>query len=136
MAKARKEYEAIVTCTMGCAFFGAPFKGSEMAKVALLYSSVFGNDAYESLLSFMRTETNDTLDEVVSDFMEIREKLVPKIELFCAYEEVPTDVAYAERMVNSPKMSSLTQHKFFRAGAKKLMEVGFSGLPGTVRESL
>ncbi|KAK1037031.1 hypothetical protein LTS16_013164 [Friedmanniomyces endolithicus] len=131
MAKARKEYEAIVTCTMGCAFFGAPFKGSEMAKVALLYSSVFGNDAYESLLSFMRTETNDTLDEVVSDFMEIREKLVPKIELFCAYEEVPTDVAYAERMVNSPKMSSLTQHKFFRAGAKKLMEVGFSGLPGT-----
>ena len=42
-----------------------------MAKIALLCSSVFGNEAYESLLSFMRTEKNDTLDEVMTDFMGI-----------------------------------------------------------------
>ena len=119
---------------MGCAFFGTPFRGSEMAKVALLYSSVFGNDAYESLLSFMRTEKNDTLDEVVNDFMEISGKLLPPIELCCAYEQVPTDEAYAKRAMDSPKISRLMQHKYFKAGAKRFMEAGFSLLPGTVSE--
>ncbi|KAK5707221.1 hypothetical protein LTR17_020910 [Elasticomyces elasticus] len=132
VARARREYEAVVTCTMGCLFFGAPFKGSEMAKVALLYSSVFGSDAYESLLSFMRTEKNDTLDEVTNDFMEISGKLAPPIELICVYEQVPTDVDYAERFMGSPKMNGLLQHKFFRPGAKKILEVGVSMLPGTV----
>ena len=95
-----------------------------MAKIALLYSSVFGNDAYEALLSFMRTERNDTLDEVTSDFMEISNKLVPRIDLFCVYEQVATEVAYSERFAN--KMPSLLQHKFFKASARTFMEVGIS----------
>lgn len=99
-----------------------------MAKVALLYSSVFGNEAYESLLSFMRTEKNDTLDEVTDDFVEISNKLVPPIELFCAWEQVPTQVSYGERAAQ--KIPRLLQHKFFKAGARKAMEVGCSAMLG------
>ncbi|GIZ38925.1 hypothetical protein CKM354_000232400 [Cercospora kikuchii] len=119
MARARREYEAILTCTVGCAFFGAPFQGSDMAKIALMYSSVFGHDAYESLLSFMRTEKNDTLEEVTNDFVEISNKLVPPINLFCAYEQVPTAVSYSERM--GPVFY---QNKALKAGAKAILDFG------------
>ncbi|PIB00567.1 Ankyrin repeat domain-containing protein 17 [Cercospora beticola] len=119
MARARREFEAIVTCTVGCAFFGAPFRGSNMAKLALMYSSVFGNEAYESLLSFMRSEKNDTLEEVTHDFMEISNKLVPPIDLFCAYETVPTATSYSERYT-----PWLLQSKAFKAGTKALLDFG------------
>ena len=102
-----------------------------MAKIALLYSSVFGNEAYESLLSFMRTEKNDTLDEVTSDFMEICSKLVPPIELFCAWEQVPTAASYSDRVAS--KVPALLQQQFFKAGARRFMEMGFSAFgSGTV----
>lgn len=134
MARAKKDYEAILTCTMGCVFFGAPFKGSDMAKIALLYSNIFGNEAYQSLLSFMKTEKNDVLDEVTEDFMEISHKLAPPISLVCVWEQVPTDVSpYADRFTSS--LPPLLQHKSFKAGARKLLEVGFSAL-GTSTASL
>ena len=102
-----------------------------MAKIALLYSSVFGNDAYESLLSFMRSEKNDTLDEVTSDLMEICGRLVPPIDLFCAWEQNPTAVSYSEKI--SQKVPGLLQQQFFKAGARKFMEAGFSAFgTGTV----
>jgi hypothetical protein len=102
-----------------------------MAKIALLYSSVFGNDAYESLLSFMRTEKNDTLDEVTNDFMEICSKLVPPVDLFCAWEQIPTAHSYSERVAS--KVPVLLQQQFFKAGARKFMETGFSAFgSGTV----
>jgi hypothetical protein len=102
-----------------------------MARMALLYSSVFGNEAYESLLSFMRTEKNDILDEVTSDFMEICSKLVPPVDLFCAWEQNPTAVSYSERVAS--KVPGLLQQQFFKAGARKFMETGFSAFgTGTV----
>jgi hypothetical protein len=102
-----------------------------MAKIALLYSSVFGNDAYESLLSFMRTEKNDTLDEVTADFMEICTKLTPPVDLFCAWEQNPTAASYSERV--SSKVPGLLKQEFFKAGARKFMETGFSAFgSGTV----
>jgi hypothetical protein len=105
-----------------------------MAKIALLYSSVFGNDAYESLLSFMRTEKNDTLDEVTNDFMEICSKLVPPVDLFCAWEQIPTAHSYSERVAS--KVPILLQEQFFKAGARKFMETGFSAFgTGTVGET-
>lgn len=122
MARARSEFESILTCTVGCLFFGAPFRGTNMAKIALLYSSVFGIEAYESLLSFMRAEKNDALDEVTHDFMEICSKLTPPIDLFCAYEQVPTDVSYSQRMTDAAPR--LLQHKFFRAGTKAILDLG------------
>ncbi|KAK5125182.1 hypothetical protein LTR85_000858 [Meristemomyces frigidus] len=120
MAKARKEYEAIATCTMGCAFFGVPFRGTEMAKIALLYSSMFGNEAYEALLTFMRTEKNDTLDEVREDFVEFCGKLNPPVDLFCAYEEVPSDVSFSSRLI--PK--GLLQHKYFATPVRAVTGAG------------
>lgn len=126
MARAKKDYEAIVTCTMGCVFFGSPFRGSDMAKIALLYSSVFGNEAYESLLSFMKTEKNDFLDELTDDFMEISNKLVPPIELICFWEQVATDISYADRLTSN--LPGLLQHSFFRVSARKVMDIGLSAL--------
>lgn len=133
MAKAKREYEPIVTYTVGCAFFGAPFKGSDMAKIALMYSSVFGNDAYESLLSFMKFEKNDVLEEVTNDFVEICNKLVPPMELFCAWEQVPTAQDYSDRIMS--QVSGLLQHPLFKIGARKIFERGFSATgTGTVSE--
>lgn len=105
-----------------------------MAKLALLYSSVFGNDAYESLLSFMSTEKNDTLDEVTNDFMEICRRLEPPIELFCAWEQIPTAMSYSERVTS--KVPGLLQQQFFKSGARKLMETGLFALgSGTVSDA-
>ncbi|KAF2768853.1 hypothetical protein EJ03DRAFT_112885 [Teratosphaeria nubilosa] len=121
MAKARKEFEAILTCTVGCVFLGAPFEGSSMARVALAYSSVFGSEAYEALLSFMQTGNNDTLDEVREDFVEICNNLDPSIELLCEWEQVATDASYAARITdNAPR---LLQHKAFTAGIRAVLDL-------------
>ena len=101
-----------------------------MAKIALLYSSVFGDEAYESLLSFMKSDRNDPLDEVRGDFEEICGKLVPPIELFCAWEQNPTSVSYTERFAQIAP--GLLNQTFF----KKLMETSLSAAlgSGTVSE--
>jgi hypothetical protein len=129
MAKAKPEHEAIATCTMGCLFFGTPFRGTNMAKLALAYSSVFGNEAYESLLEFMKAEKNDALDEVTHDFIEISNKLSPAIDILCVWEKVATSVDYSERII-----PALLQQKLFKTGVKKILEVGLSAMAaGTVR---
>lgn len=131
MAKSKREFEPIVNATVGCAFFGVPFKGSDMAKIALLHSSVFGQDAYESLLAFMRTEKNDTLDEVTSDFMEICTRLVPPVDLFCAWEQIPTAMSYSDRLPN------LLQQPFLKQGARMVMDFGISAFgASTVSQDL
>lgn len=123
MARGREEWEGIVTCTTGCAFFGSPFEGSEMAKIALLYNAAFGTDAYESLLSLMRTEKNDALDEIKHDFMEITKMYNPPIDLLCIWEMVPTDISNF-----SPQMlSKLSKNRYFKVAARKAGE----GLLGT-----
>lgn len=99
-----------------------------MARVALQYSAIFGNDAYESLLSFMSTQKNDNLDDVTEDFMEISNKLNPPIELFCAWEQNPTKIDYSERALAS--VPALLEHRFFKAGARKLVEIGLTAVGG------
>ncbi|KAK5115752.1 hypothetical protein LTR62_000841 [Meristemomyces frigidus] len=122
IAKGRKEYETTATCTTGCAFFGVPFAGTEMAKVALLYNSVFGNDAYEDLLEFMRAEKNTTLDEVRDDFVEFCNKLKPPIDLLCAWEQKPMDASFSTNWMQ--KLPKLGQHKYFAAGARAVVGAG------------
>jgi hypothetical protein len=135
MARARRELEAILNSTVGCVFFGAPFRGSNMARMALLYNSVFGNEAYESLLTFMRTEKNDTLEEVTNDFMEISSKLVPPIELLCIWEQMPSEVQYSKKIAD--KLPGLLQHKALRASARAVLDLPSLafGKAGTVSES-
>lgn len=103
-----------------------PFRGTDMAKIALLYSSVFGEDAYQSLLAFMHTERNDTLEEVTNEFMDICHKLLPPIDVFCAYEQVPTVISYGDRLAQ--KAPTLLKNGFFKAGARRFMEHGFAAL--------
>lgn len=99
-----------------------------MAKIALLYSSVFGNEAYESLLQFMSTEKNDPLDELTDDFVEICNRFNPRIELVCAYEQVAMQVVYSEKIV-----PALLSHSVFMSGVRSLMDFGLSSFgAGTV----
>lgn len=99
-----------------------------MARIALLYSSAFGNEAYEALLHFMRSENNDILQEVTNDFVELCGKLSPSIELYCFWEQIPTDVSYSERY-----LPSLMQHKAFKISAQALASMGLGALnAGTV----
>lgn len=103
--------------------------------MALLYSSIFGSEAYEALLQFMRTEKNDTLDEIVTDFVEISNKLVPPMDVVCVWEQIPTSVSYADR--GFTKMNGLLQHNFFKASAAMLIEVGLNAFgAGTVSPSI
>ncbi|KAK3669911.1 hypothetical protein LTR78_010222 [Recurvomyces mirabilis] len=115
------KYEAIATCTMGCLFFEVPFRGTEMARIALMYSSVFGSDAYEALLTFMKAEKNDVLEEVREDFVEFCNKLIPAIEVYCFWEQVSSDVAYSTDIAQ--KLGKLGQHKYFATGARAVTNV-------------
>lgn len=81
----------------------------------------------------MRTERNDVLDEVTDDFMEINSRLVPPIELFCAWEQVATAVSYADRAMGN--LPALLEHKVFKASARRMMKVGLSAF-GTSTVSL
>ncbi|KAF2148555.1 hypothetical protein K461DRAFT_232934, partial [Myriangium duriaei CBS 260.36] len=127
IAKASKEYEPLAICTVGCGFFGTPFHGTAMAKLGLLYTSVFGQEGYEALLSFMKNERNDTLDEVTSDFVAICNKFVPPIDLFCAYEEMEIDASkFVEKATQ--KAPALLSHQFFKDGATRLLNKGHSSL--------
>lgn len=92
-----------------------------MAKMALSYTHVFGEEAYESLLHFMKAERNDALDEVTSDFMEISTKLDPQIQLFCAWEMVPTDQSYAERFAQT---KTFLQNKAIKNVAQAAVNIG------------
>lgn len=93
-----------------------------MARIALMYSSVFGSDAYESLLSFMRTEKNDILDEVTSDFVEIYSKMNPPIDIVCVWEMVSMD--YSQMLVDGIMKRGPLQYKAFKASAKAVLDVG------------
>jgi hypothetical protein len=63
--------------------------------------------------------------------MEICTKLTPPVDLFCAWEQNPTAASYSERV--SSKVPGLLKQEFFKAGARKFMETGFSAFgSGTV----
>lgn len=95
-----------------------------MAKIALMYSSIFGNEAYEALITLMRSEKNDALDEVTSDFMEICNKLTPPMDLVCVWEQLPTVVSYSEKIAK--RLPGLLQQPIFKAGVRRFIEAGFS----------
>ncbi|KAJ6263870.1 Ankyrin-1 [Drechslerella dactyloides] len=86
-----KMFEAI----SGCIFFGTPFDGAHAAAAASMFSrvsEVFGLDAATSskLLDLMKPG-DEGLRDIKNDFMRLTTKMSPKIELFCFYEEKPTD---------------------------------------------
>ncbi|EPS39642.1 hypothetical protein H072_6585 [Dactylellina haptotyla CBS 200.50] len=96
LAESRKDvfgkmFEAIT----GCIFFGTPFDGAHAAAVALMFaqtSEFFGLDqaTHSKLLDLMKPG-DEGLRDIKNDFMRLCTKMTPKIELFCFYEEKPTD---------------------------------------------
>ena len=94
-----------------------------MARVATMYSSVFGNDAYEELLTFMRAEKNDVLDEVREDFVDFCNKLDPPAEIYCLWEQVGMDVAYSPEIQKGGMVS-----KIFNTGARAITGAALRGL--------
>ncbi|KAF3926119.1 Ankyrin-1 [Orbilia brochopaga] len=86
-----KMFEAIA----GCVFFGTPFDGAHAAAAAGMFaqvSEIFHLDAATSskLLDLMKPG-DEGLRDIKNDFMRLTTKMSPKIELFCFYEEKPTD---------------------------------------------
>lgn len=91
----RDRFPTMSECISGCLFFGTPFHGTPAASVASLLT-VFGEKLDKTtsskLLDLMKPD-NENLRELRTDFLRLVGKLTPKTELFCYYEEQPTNFA-------------------------------------------
>ena len=79
----------------GCLFFGTPFGGTVVANAAsyiALIGERFDKSFQSKLLEIMKTG-DEGLRELKSEFLRLVNKLGQKIELFCFWEERPTDFA-------------------------------------------
>jgi len=84
-------FEAIT----GCLFFGTPFSGTKAAAAAAMLAAIGEkiDVATSSKLLDQLKPDDESLNELRNDFVRLAGKLTPKIELFCFYEEQPTDFA-------------------------------------------
>lgn len=92
-----KAFEAIT----GGIFFGTPFGGTAVAQAAAMYSFLAENAgaAVTSKLLTLMEEGNEELRDLIHDLMRLTTKITPKIELFCFYEQEPTDFS---KMIGLP----------------------------------
>ncbi|KAK6495994.1 hypothetical protein TWF481_002023 [Arthrobotrys musiformis] len=86
-----KMFEAVT----GCIFFGTPFEGASLAAAASMFAQVseflnLDQATSSKLLDLMKTG-DEGLREIRNEFVRLSTKMSPKIELFCFYEERPTD---------------------------------------------
>ncbi|KAK6502735.1 hypothetical protein TWF506_003310 [Arthrobotrys conoides] len=86
-----KMFEAVT----GCIFFGTPFQGASLAAAASMFAQVsefFSLDqaTASKLLDLMKTD-DESLRDIRNEFVRLSTKMSPKIELWCFYEEKPTD---------------------------------------------
>ncbi|KAF3929654.1 Ankyrin-2 [Arthrobotrys entomopaga] len=86
-----KMFEAIT----GCIFFGTPFDGAHAAAAATMFSQAseffrLDQATHSKLLDLLKIG-DEGLRDIKNDFMRLCTKISPKIELFCFYEEKPTD---------------------------------------------
>lgn len=91
----RDRFPTMSECISGCLFFGTPFHGTPAASVASILT-VFGEKLDKTtsskLLDLMKPD-DESLRELRTDFLRLVGKLTPKTELFCYYEEQPTNFA-------------------------------------------
>ncbi|KAI0864686.1 hypothetical protein F4860DRAFT_377072 [Xylaria cubensis] len=86
------QYLDIYESIAGCIFFGTPFKGADVAKIADYWAKLneeSGIAVNSQLLELLKPE-NDGLRELRGDFVKASGKLATKVELFCFYEQQPT----------------------------------------------
>ncbi|KAI0541034.1 hypothetical protein GGR58DRAFT_458865 [Xylaria digitata] len=97
-------FEAIAAAT----FFGTPFGGAPVASAAAMYAYAaekIGQATSSKLLDLMK-EGDEGLRELKHEFMRLAGKISPRIELFCFYEEKPTDFS---KIAGLPSLFGLTK---------------------------
>ncbi|TRX88593.1 hypothetical protein FHL15_010544 [Xylaria flabelliformis] len=88
------EYPDIYESIAGCVFFGTPFKGADVAKIADYWAKLnkeSGIVVNSQLVELLKLE-NDDLRELKGDFVKTSGKLATKVELFCFYKQQPTSL--------------------------------------------
>ncbi|KAF3287277.1 hypothetical protein TWF970_007007 [Orbilia oligospora] len=86
-----KMFEAVT----GCIFFGTPFQGASVAAAASMFAQVseflnLDQATASKLLDLMKPD-DESLRDIRNEFVRLSTKMSPKIELWCFYEERPTD---------------------------------------------
>ncbi|KAF9882373.1 hypothetical protein CkaCkLH20_00409 [Colletotrichum karsti] len=89
----RDVFPRMFECIAGCAFFGTPFGGTEIAATASMLGDFGEQLGYtkSSALVKMMTPGDESLNELKNDFLRLALKLSPAVQLFCFYENHPTD---------------------------------------------
>ncbi|KAI1125379.1 hypothetical protein F5Y10DRAFT_247292 [Nemania abortiva] len=104
----RDKFPIMFEAIAAAAFFGTPFAGAPVASVAAMYAwaaEKIGLATSSKLLDLMK-EGDEGLRELKHEFMRLAGKISPKIELFCFYEEQPTDFS---KMAGLPSLFGLTK---------------------------
>ncbi|KAI0120115.1 ankyrin repeat-containing domain protein [Nemania sp. FL0031] len=104
----RDKFPIMFEAIAAAAFFGTPFGGAPVASVAAMYAYAaekIGLATSSKLLDLMK-EGDEGLRELKHEFMRLVGKISPKIELFCFYEEKPTDFS---KMAGLPALFGLTK---------------------------
>ncbi|KAI1175489.1 hypothetical protein F4777DRAFT_550113 [Nemania sp. FL0916] len=104
----RDKFPIMFEAIAAAAFFGTPFGGAPVASVAAMYAYAaekIGLATSSKLLDLMK-EGDEGLRELRHEFMRLVGKLSPRIELFCFYEEKPTDFS---KIPGLPTLFGLTK---------------------------
>ncbi|TEA14029.1 Ankyrin-3 [Colletotrichum sidae] len=89
----RDLFPRMFECIAGCAFFGTPFGGAQVAAVASMLGDIgerLGHTKSSALVKLM-TPGEESLNELKNDFLRLAQKIGPAVQLFCFYENHPTD---------------------------------------------
>ncbi|KAL7807892.1 ankyrin repeat-containing domain protein [Trichoderma aethiopicum] len=109
LADSRRDlFPIMFEATTACIFFGTPFGGAPVASVAAMYAHFAEkvDVAFSSKLLELMKPGDEELRQLTHDFMRLAGKINPKIELFCFWEEHPTDFS---KMAGLPSLFGLTR---------------------------
>ncbi|PHH87967.1 hypothetical protein CDD83_8168 [Cordyceps sp. RAO-2017] len=97
-AREVREYQDILRSTVGIAFLGTPFQGSNehfytVTQLRIAVAIWMGGAASDELVKYLRNDASGRgqLDEVIQRFCEMIEDSEFKIAIVCFYETQPTD---------------------------------------------
>ncbi|RFU76297.1 multiple ankyrin repeats single kh domain-containing [Trichoderma arundinaceum] len=103
LADSRRDlFPIMFEATTACIFFGTPFSGAPIAAAAAMYA-YFAEKvdmAFSSKLLDLMKPGDEELRQLTHDFMRLAGKISPKIELFCFWEEHPTDFSQIAGLPN------------------------------------
>jgi hypothetical protein len=107
LAESRRDIFPLMFETIaGCLFFGSPFLGAPVAAAAMMFAQLgqrVDKTTASKLLDLMKPG-DEGLNELRNDFVRLTGKVTPKIELFCFWEEQPTDFA---KLAGVPALSGI-----------------------------